>query len=271
MMQWHEWPTHHRKERLCEWCCNMNGPPQGINGTLWVMLWHEWPALTKHSPRQVRPSGPSVKPRGQSQRKLPWLLMHWPFTQIPGLLVHSLMSEITRDMGDKGAEQWNWQNTCNCKCRNLCGKLVGGKVQMGRGLKEEVFKTVPRVGVLCACEAAPPLPKKKKKKKKKEEKKMKKASPLLVCCTSDTCQYKPFCCMPTGPVIHVNTNFSTVCCTSDTHQNKPLRCVPIRPVIPIQASLLCAYCTRDIHQYKPHCYVPTGPVIPIQASLLCAY
>ena len=40
---------------------------------------------------------------------------------------------------------------------------------MGRGLKEEVFKTVPRVGVLCACEAVSKKKKKKEKKKKRRK------------------------------------------------------------------------------------------------------
>ena len=40
---------------------------------------------------------------------------------------------------------------------------------MGRGLKAEVLKTVQRVGVLCACEAAPPSKKKEKREKKEKE------------------------------------------------------------------------------------------------------
>lgn len=49
------------------------------------------------SPRHVLPSGPSTNPCGQSQRKLPWLLIHMPLLQIFGFISHSLISVFHKE------------------------------------------------------------------------------------------------------------------------------------------------------------------------------
>ena len=161
------------------------------------------------------------------------------------------MSEITRDMGDKEGEQWNWQNTCNCKCRNLWGKLVYGKLQMGRGLKAEVLKTVQRVGVLCACEAAPPSKKKEKREKKEKENERSLSTSHLLHQWNLSIQTSLLHAYWTSDT---NTGLSAACLLDQRYQHKLLCCVPIRPVILTNTSLtktsLSAACLLD-QWYSP--------------------
>jgi len=58
-----------------------------------IMMTHVSVCQIQGLPRQLLLSGPSVKPRGHSHRKLPWLLMHCPSRQMSGWLLHSSMSE----------------------------------------------------------------------------------------------------------------------------------------------------------------------------------